>query len=247
MLVQVPFELKQSTSEEFLSVEVIIDKSVPSIWYYGNTSSGPSRRISAKDGTGAILGKNNPDVFKRDGDILAQQMAIFSIVGFLFWDQFDWQIKRTNLINRTGESTTIIEPASRSKECTNLSRKEIFEKLQEFRNPFAFAIEYIPDRPICLPPKSEIRISTDKLVVSNPFCEISFSFDTRGGVDFMPNGNGATMERRVIGIRATVTYFALRAQHFEMPKYQLWSQSIFDGLRSWFDGPEHRDGINPAK
>lgn len=98
---------------------------------------------------------------------------------------------------------------------------------------------------LCLPPRSKLQVRDDGLILTNPFCEISFILEPSGGIFFarpgtkaleqplLPNGE-PTFETRTIGIRVTVRYSAIRPQHNDMPKYRDWSKRVVSGAQSWF-------------
>lgn len=249
MVTQLAFELRQSTEKDFLSVEYTIDREVPNIrqWIYSPTASG--WRIGVEDGGGRSLGQRHPELFiSGDREKLTRDMTLFSVLGFFFWEEPDWQLKRTTFRGKTS-ITTITAPGSQPSECTMISRDFVIDRLRAAGNSFASAGEHLRAVSLCLPPKSTLNIAPDSLVLTNPYCEISFSLKSSGSVHFwipgtggdapqLPSDGGAQYESRTIGVRVTVTYFALRAQHPEMPKYRDWTKQTREGLRTWFEAAD---------
>lgn len=244
MGVQLLFELRRpAVTKDVFSVEYTIDRAVPSIrqWAYSRSSSW---RADAEINAGKYLGKNYPNLFNKNREKLTNDMAIFSIVAFLFWNQQDWQLKRAIYKGKTVGNLTTTAFGSKSEECTPITQDLVIKKLHAAGNSFASSGQYLPNWHLCLPPNSTMVISSDGLILENPFCKISFTLQSAGWVSnikpetqyspLLPNGD-SRYETRVINIKANVTYFALRAQNVEMPKYQSWATRTLDGLRNWFE------------
>jgi hypothetical protein len=248
MGIQFAFELRSSTERDFVSVEYTIDRAVPTIRQWSYAPNGSGWRIGVEDGAGGTLGQSHPELFSGDREKLTRDMALFSVLGFFFWEERDWQLKRTTFKGKTS-ITTIGVPDSQPSECTMISRDFVIDRLSAAGNVFASAGEHLPSVSLCFPPKSTLNVSPDGLALSNPYCEISFSLESSGSVYFqkpgtggdaprLPSNGAAQFESRTIGIRVTVTYFALRAQHVEMPKYHDWTKQTREGLRKWFEATD---------
>lgn len=233
-LVQLPFELTQKTTEESFAIKILLDRSLPTIWILNKGSSGGSVRINAKDGPGAFIGKTNPQLFGMNWEKLARELTILSILGYIFSEKFDWQMKKATWVDERGTLESLIISTSRPDECTLISRDKIVDELIRSGNPFAGAAKkFLDDRQICLPPNSQVEISNGTLNLTNPFCQISFTFDLQASV----MNTSPEREEKILGIRGKITYFSLRAQHVEMPKYELWTKDIVNGLKSWYGTP----------
>jgi hypothetical protein len=249
-VIQLAFELRSSTERDFLSVEYTIDRAVPIIraWIYRIHGSG--WRIGIEDGAGRTVGQSHPEIFiNGDREKLTRDLTLFSVLAFFFSEQRDWQLKRTIFKGKTTGSETITDPVSRPNECTMISRDLVLDMLRAAGNPFASAGQYLQGVSVCFPPNSTLKISPDSLVFTNPYCEMSFSLQSSGGVHFskpgtggdvpqLPANGGPQFESRLTGIHVTITYFALRAQHVKMPKYHEWTKQTLEGLQNWFEAAD---------
>jgi hypothetical protein len=250
MAIQLAFELRAATEQDFFSVEYTIDRAVPYIrqWIYGIHGSG--WRLGVEEGAGRALGQSHPELFiTGDRDKLTRDMVVFSTLAFFFWEQRDWQLKRTIFKGKTTGTNIQTMLGSRPDECTMISGDMVIDMLRRAGNSFASASEPLQRRSVCFPPKSTLKILPDSLVLTNPYCEISFSFEPSGGVHFtkprtggdvpqLPSDGGAQLESRLTGIRVTITYSALRAQDVKMTKYQDWTKQMLEGLRDWFEAAD---------
>src|SRR6266566_2799236 len=112
-------------------------------------------------------------------------------------------------------------------------------------NLFAEGNVFFGAQSLCLPPRSRLRIASDGVTITNPFCKISFTVVPSGSILFVKPGtqgleqavlpnNEPQFETRVTGIRVMVHYTGIRAQHRDMPKYQDWSKRVITGAQNWF-------------
>ena len=94
-LIQLPFELQRSISRDRISTELTIDRAKPSIrqWIY---SVNAGWRINAETGASAWLATNNPAAFDQDRDRVTSDLTLFSLVSFLAYNEFDWQLIPSN-------------------------------------------------------------------------------------------------------------------------------------------------------
>ncbi len=250
MAIQLAFELRAVTEQDFFSVEYTIDRAVPYIrqWIYSVHGSG--WRLSVEEGAGRALGQSHPELFLiGDREKLTRDMAVFSTLAFFFWEQRDWQLKRTIFKGKTTGTNIQTMLGSRPDECTMISGETVIDMLRTVGNSFASAGEPLQRRSVCFPPKSTLKILPDSLVLTNPYCEISLSFEPSGGVHFtkpgtggdvpqLPSDGGAQFESRLTGIRVNIIYSALRAQDVKMTKYQNQTKQMFEGLRDWFESAD---------
>jgi hypothetical protein len=177
-------------------------------------------------------------------------MALFSIFAYLGWQQFDWQIKRVQFKGVSSGTTILTAPGSKPDECSIITTDQIQQMFSNAGNAFAGANISVIGGRLCLPPKTTAELSSNALIVTCPFCEISFTLESSGGIHYgypgiltdssyptLPNGEAA-VETRVVGIRIETRYSALRAQHKDMKKYEDWSNRIVSGARDWFEWKE---------
>jgi hypothetical protein len=123
--------------------------------------------MGVEDGAGRTLGQSHSELFNGDREKLTRDMALFSVLGFFFWEERDWQFKRTTFKGKTA-ITTITVFGSQPSECTMISRDFVIDRLRAAGNVFANAGEHLPPVSLCLPPKSTIKITPDSLVLINP-------------------------------------------------------------------------------
>jgi len=245
-IIQILFELRSNSSEpEFITVEYTIDRRTPEIrqWSYpsGRADISPER-FPREIAASKALADKHPEQFSGDRGKLAQDMAIFSIVAYLLAEQYDWQMKRTHFKGRT-QSVIESEYGSAPEQCTVLSGAQVRELLQRSGN--LFSGDTLPDRLLCLPPQSSLTLDHESVTLKGPFCEIRFASKLSSIVNYTQPGtsgerpslaNGeARFERRMISIRASVTYSWLRAQHRDLAKYQDWAKRVVDGAALWFE------------
>jgi hypothetical protein len=248
MAVQLLFELRSPPTEtDTLSIEYTIDQAVPQIRQWSYRHGG--WRVSLELGAGKALGQTNPELFKNDPEKVTKDMTLFSVIGFFFWEQRDWQLRRAVFRGKTSGTFTYTQPSSPPDECTTLTRQAVLESLRAAGNSFASVSgqDHLPDWHVCFPPQSTLVISANSIAVTNPFCELSLNLHSPGGGSFskpgtqegpqLPDGR-PQFETRVMNIETAITYSALRAQHMELPKYQKWATGTVDGLRKWFEDDE---------
>ena len=185
--------------------------------------------------------------FGGDGEKLTHDMVIFSLLAYLGVEQFDWQIKRVQFVSKSMGTLTYTAPGS--DECTKVTKDQLQTMLVGAGNAFAEGNMFFGPQALCLPPHSTIRVKPDAVILTNPFCEISFVLEPSHAVSTvkpgthgmeqptLPSGE-ASLETRATGIRTTIRYFALRAQHRDMPKYRDWSKRVVSGAQNWFMGKQ---------
>jgi hypothetical protein len=186
-------------------------------------------------------------------------MVIFSLLAYLGVEQFDWQMKRTQFVGQSIGTTTLTAPGSRPDESTVVTKDQLRTMLLNVGNSFADGGMFFGQQFLSLPPRSTLQVTAIGVTLTNPFCEISFTLEPSGGVRYgrvaseplttaaavddwlkrsqpaLPNGE-SVFETRATGIRVTVRYSAIRAQHRDMPKYQDWSKRLVSGALNWFMG-----------
>ncbi len=246
LLIQLLFELRSEETTDFISAEFTIDRAKPEIrqWNYSET---PRLRITQEIAASKMFFDAHPHQFDGDRQKLTLDMVIFSLVSYLGVEQFDWQIKRTSFVSQSIGTVVLMAPGSNPGDCTEITKSEIRDKLLGAGNSFAEGEVFFGRQLLCLPPNSTLRVDANSLSLRNPLCEISFVLEPSGGsFGAQPSSGGLvqallqngepTLETRVTGIRVTVRYSALRAQHHEMAKYKDWSKRVVGGAQNWFMG-----------
>jgi hypothetical protein len=260
LCVQLRFELRADESTDFITAEFTIDRAKPEIrqWKYSITQG--QRLVRDLDASGKFAAAH-PGQFDGDRGKLTQDMVIFSLLAYLGVEQFDWQIKRTQFVGQSTGTQTLTMLGSRPDECTVVTKDQLRTMLLNVGNSFAEGGMFFGQQFLCLPPRSTLQVTAVGVILTNPFCEISFTLEPSGGVHYgrpasgekppstaaevadfierseprLPNGE-PVFERRATGIRVTVRYSAIRAQHRDMPKYQDWSKRLVSGAQNWFMG-----------
>jgi hypothetical protein len=193
------------------------------------------------------LAADHPDQFNGDREKLTLDMAVFSLLSYLgSAEQRDWQMKRTQFVGQTMGTATLAMAVSKPDECTIFTNEQLHAMLVQSSNSFAeSAVTPLGRLTLCLPPWSTLQVTSSGLTLINPFCAISFAVESSGAAAFyrpdsrgldqplLPNGE-PVFETRLIGIRVTVHYSRIRAQHRDMPTYQEWTKRVIDGAQIWF-------------
>jgi hypothetical protein len=241
---QLLFELQSTTSTELFTAQFTIDRATPSIDGGADASSNLSR-YRYETGASNTFAAENPGQFDGDRQKLFRDFALFSIIAYLGTEQFDWQIKRVSFKTAV-MAIENIEYQSKPSECNAISKSDVHAALARARNAFASAEPFAQER-LCLPPSTEFKVSDGELVLSNPFCDITFRIEPSGTVfygvpgegfrvELLPNDQGR-FEVTPINIRVTAQFHALRVQHRKARKYREWAERLTNGLGNWFEPP----------
>ena len=241
-LIQMPFELRRSDRVDHISTEFTIDRLQPEIrqWQYMN----PSNRIHVEVSASELLAANNPNAFDGDRGKLTHDMVIFSLVGFLATEEFDWQISKLSFRGSSVGTATISQSVSKDNECAVFTKKDMSVLLTDAGNLFADSdIPFFSGR-LCLPPKSSLQIDERSLTIRNRYCQVAFNIEPSGGVFFSKPGSGGDSpqhpkgggqyETRITNLRVETTFFALRAQHRDSEKYHQWCTRLTVNAGAWF-------------
>ncbi len=249
-VIQLAFELRGTQTSDFITVEYTIDRAVPSIRLWDYTPIAASQRMVLETMASDSFMASHPGQFDGDRAKLTRDMAIFSVLGYIVTEQFDWQMRRTRY---QASVATLSQSAGASKasECSKIAWTEIQRMLTDAGNAFASSPVY-GQRDLCLPPQSAITVSGSSVILATPFCAISFAYEDSGSTMFyqprsnalirptLPNGE-SSLETRIAAFRVVTQYSAIRAQHYEMPRYQNWAKGFAEGAALWFQG-ENRNG-----
>jgi hypothetical protein len=242
-LFQLPLELRRSITTHSINAEFTIDRLERQIrqWEYSKAAW----REFAELGATAWLTSQNPGAFERDREKLTVDFAIFSLLSFLTHKEFDWQLSTSDYKSKSGNIVVAAKPISRPDECTEFKETDLRALLKKAGNLLAEAPLSITSGKLCLPPKTEIDISTNSLVIRTPICQLSFNAHLAGYVDYtkprsremppqLPSG-GAQFETRLVSFRVENMFFALRAHHRESGKLREWSSRLLSRAQEWFE------------
>ncbi len=193
-------------------------------------------------GASEWLTKNYPTAFETipQRDKVALDLTMYSLVSYLTHIQYDWQLQR-----KSYGSLTTTQAVSGPGDCSYYTESELKQRLNKSGNLFAGAPLQVLLNKLCLPPKTELELSTNALTLRNPFCQVVFRGEHPAHMilnvhpktrEYVPlqNGQGPRFEIRQMGLGVETTFFALRAQHRDSKAYHDWASRVVDGARQWF-------------
>ncbi len=244
-LIQLPFELQSSKSQDHVSTEFTIDRAGPSIrkWSYTGT---PGWRMGVEMGASSWLAANNVAAFNIDREIVSADFAMFSLLCFLMTQEFDWQLQKFTYRSKSFGRGMRVEPISKDKECSGFDEKDLRSVLTKSGNMFAGAPLHFFSGKLRLPPRSTIEIARKSIVIRNPVCRISWHLEgspavishvqpgTGGQTPQLASG-GARFETRMSGFTVEVFYYRLRSQRPEIGKYRDWVSRVLADVHEWFE------------
>jgi|GEM_PF-4763554 len=124
----------------------------------------------------------NPEMFTRDnGEKLAHNMIIFSILSYLIFERHDGQTKK-DVVAYSNRTVTQMEFTSKPDSCTIVTYDELRKSLLDSGNIFSTFKWYSPFNSVCLPPGTSISVTLSSVTVSNAFCKIVFDVERSGGL-----------------------------------------------------------------
>lgn len=193
----------------------------------------------------ALMAGANPSFNSDQAHAITRDLAIIYLVTYLIHRQFDWQLDTASYKVTQGTMTTFVG-ASGPGECAKVEHTYILDKLRKAGNVFASPPHALWFLPLCLPPSTTFDLSSRSVTLTSPVCEIFFSFqgeflekqsslpDFGAQQVLLPDGS-PRYESVTHGIRATVTYFALRAQDRKIKAYQAWAARVVEGVKALFE------------
>jgi hypothetical protein len=244
LLVQIFFELQGSTTNEDFSVEVTTDYQTNSV--HSRPFGLYNKNLFLDAEASKLLAQRSSPVTKDDAPAVTRDLAIASIVSFLAEEQSDWQLDAAVYKTASGVITTW-QGLSTPGECTSFTVDQLRAKLTAAGNMFGPVAITFPNIKFCLPPNSNIDVTANAVVITTRICQISITLkepfaQMSTGDPAQPNvasgpmlANGQPRYVNVVmGGRATVRYFGLRAQARDLAKYQGWAKRIVDGIKVRF-------------
>ncbi len=246
-LLQLKFELRAEETHDFITAELTVDRQdrVVRQWLY---PMNVSYRIHVEIDASKKLSNQQPELFDGDREQLTADMVIFSLISYITTTEIDWQVRRRRFVGSSAGTMTSWQRLSKASECTTLDESELRRCLQEAGNLFSEAPLKMLGGSICLPPRTELKLTEGSMTLSNPFFDIEFKLESSGAVSFVQPRTGgdvpklesgeARYETRMFGLAVRSRSAALRANHAEMQKYREWADRFVGGVRQWFEGQE---------
>ena len=237
--IQLWLELQPMTLHQTIGVALVVDPNKPgilhvrrsptvtpgNIWWIGS-------RASIEQNASRILPPNvleyertqrQESYFKMVEALL--DFALFSLLGYLVDSQEDWQIQRVAVMGRSsGTSVVQTSPSRRGRVCKEFHQVELRDLLRQAGNMFADADLRVSPNGMCLPPKSAIRVTKDRLVLDTPFVAVGFHFQPYGGAF-----------EQLAAFNVSLEYHRLRSQHHDLGEYRTWADRLVTGARTWFE------------
>jgi hypothetical protein len=243
--IQVLFELQGKKDTTDFPVEFVIDyqlKAVRSNRAYHPQGSLDFRNVMIETWASEGIAAATPKI--------ARDLTLLSIVSYLLDEQFDWQLEA--IVYKTGSETmTTSMPLSRPADCTYVKAVDLQRQLRAAGNMFANLPRFSMRDSLCLPPHSQLEITSNSVTLRTLVCTIELrvrepfaamhSIDPHSfakgsevviaDVPTLPNGDPRYLTI-TLGNRATIHYSPFRAQDRNLSKYQSWASRLIAGLRS---------------
>jgi hypothetical protein len=253
--VQIVFELRSSEAKTAFATEFTTDNQDHKILPYRYKTSTPLMRSGNELKANKYMRDANIRAFD-DNTKLWKDMSLFSLVAYLWTEQHDWQITRETLSNSSMPFQTFqfLSKSDDKSECTKVELSAIQAMLRNAHNLLAeFELMGMPFDFMCLPPKSSLLIDAEHILLSSPYCTISFAIQQMPAMQLnrKPGTIDTTLmadkrprfETRTGVIRTAIKYDWVRAQSRDMPKYQAWANDVVDRARQWFENGTPVGGI----
>jgi hypothetical protein len=241
-VVQLGFELRTKTSVSFVGTEVTIDRTKPDIrdWKY-QYHPGNTMRFGTENEAAKWLVANNASAFQADRDKLSKDFVVFSLTALVL-GEFDWQARKVSLRTDSGITLTTYEPVSTPNECVIVKSEQLQQKLEAAGNAFAKAP--LLGFQVCIPPQSQLAITSDSVTLQNPVYRVTLKVRFPGGTllvhpetrmsVLLPNGE-SQFENRIMGVRAETEFHALRSQDRNIEKYKDWTDRLISDVHAWYE------------
>jgi hypothetical protein len=240
-------ELRELPNRDGIAVAFLLDSTAPAIRHIrkadGTQSSQSavmitSLRMIPEQSANAVLASLTPkpdfdsleaESFSRKLKIITD-FAIFSLLHYIKLQQPDWQARYMPIETPFIGTRVLVPTASfTTRKCTDLGEQEIRALLRASDNVFALAsLNEFETNPLCLPPRSVMKIEKDSLTITNPFLSTSFT------VNFH-SGGGGTM---IFYFDVVTRYSALLSQHRSIFDYRQWIERLIADARPWFGVPQ---------
>jgi hypothetical protein len=237
--VQGLLELRPSRDRAFVGAAFELDQNVPLTVRHvrrpNTASQNPSElllsslktipEVSANAQLASLnVARDEPEATMTRMEIGAD-FALFSLLHYIRIGHPDWQAKWV-LLQAPYSGVSSIEPTASftQRNCAEFGAAEIRALLSEGGNWFAEAsLKEFETNPLCLPPKSTMRLTKNSLSMRNPFLDVTFTITPIGGrFPFFYRFDVVTV------------YQGLRARHHSMPDYRHWLDRVIADARPWF-------------
>ena len=171
--VQALFELQGSTATDDIYIEVVVDYQTKSVRSVQPTLY--SHNIFVEDEVSKLLADKSPPLGRDDAPRIVRDLAVVSVLSYLFEEQPDWQLNSSVYKTARGTMSTW-QGTSKANECSYFSPDEVKTKLEKAENIFASALRTGRPVKLCLPPNSTMEVTTNSVTIRNRYCQISISF-----------------------------------------------------------------------
>ena len=121
-LVQLPFELRSSSSADIFTAQLTVDRLTPIIrmWKYPDWPGAAVDRLMQEVAASSDLAAHDRSRFDGDRDRLTLDLILYDLIAYLGVEQFDWRVKKTHLRGTRFEFLFPDEPLARDAGCTTL-------------------------------------------------------------------------------------------------------------------------------
>lgn len=252
-VIQLWFELRQTSSSESITAEFTIGTPKPSVQPLHNSPNSESSyylRVLPEEVANKALADGVIDLsgsYGRGGleGKLATDFTIYSLASFLFINQHDWQLKENTVKSKRAGSLTSINRMSSPSDSTVFEQAEIQSKLLKAGNLFANTFGsnvFVSSSKLFFPIRSTIKIGSTNFSIQNPVCKINFEVEQY--VSLFPGYTKAEIQQpveqrkpdiHVVKLNATTTFFALHAHDPERGKYEEWAKRLVSRAKGWLE------------
>lgn len=241
-VVQAWFELQSSTSHNYVGVEYTVNHATASVgqWSYADV-------VRAREEINASnwLHATDTPAFDRESQRVAADLAMFSLVSFLAWEEYDWQLERVQFTGDVMPGVTLTESPSTDNESTAVEEADLRNQLSRVKNIFAGAPDIVAERKLRLPPKSTLDIQQRSIIIRNAVCRVTWELQppfsvfyidprTKTASPKLPSGK-QKLETFGQRFKVSVTYFALHSQRRDISKYRAWTTRLLTDCHRWFE------------
>jgi hypothetical protein len=201
LIVQLPFELRSHSIENFFNAEYTVDRKYLKIRQWRKAPKMPplpeleaskvkllrdfidgfpgSMRMGNESDASKFIAEKNIGIFngpRTYREKLTTDLALYSLVTYMLTEHFDWQKQTKIYYSGSGKSAKSMR-ISQLPDCSIMGKEEIQQMLASAGNMFGEAPILTGMDEMCLPPGSRIEILPSKLKINNPFFDVTFSLE----------------------------------------------------------------------
>jgi hypothetical protein len=242
---QVLFDLRPTSDLNQISMRYAIDLLKPEIRQWRMPRG---MRGGGEIGASNWLASKSPQTLRsRDkSSTLAMDLTMFSLLYMIGTQEFDWQLKKNVYQDEYG-TVSNLQALSPPEQCTKFSVESLKSILSVSGNMFSGA-PLTPISSICLPPDTTMTLTTGALIISNPYCQLSFrpgfvGMDMmnpehpQGPADLNPKleDNGGQFVSVMVRLDVETRFLRLRSQSSRMPDYRAWCDRLIRDAQQWWN------------